>query len=379
MIKAIKGTIFILISVCAFGQPNYLAIDENSKSVPDTLKTCPSIARYLTDGLSTDLEKARALYIWITHNITYDLDQINSAQSYHSSQELIEEVLKKRTGVCQDYAELFLAMSKSVGLESYLISGYTRQTNDKISDLGHAWNGVKLGSNYYLIDATWAAGYVLNDKYIHEFADTHFLIPPKDFIKTHIPFDPIWQFMDNPINNYDFKAQDFSKLDKKGMFMFRDSIRVYKNLDQLAKLETSNRRIAGSGITNKLVQKQLNKNRRQIDYIQYNLAVEKLNTGVSNFNLYIAHKNNRFRNPKLEDSYVKELIDYAIEEVYSAEKMLEGLFPGDKELNEFVVDTRNQLAGLITNLERERDFVNRYLKRWKPLRGFMFLTFANQR
>jgi len=376
MIKEILLSGFLIISTIGFGQPDFSTFDEKSKVVPDSLTDSKDIADYLTNDLKTDTEKARAIYIWIAHNIKYDLTQINSGKRYDSDQEIIDEVLNDRKGVCQHYSELFLAMSKSVGLEGYLISGYTRDVFGNIADLSHAWNGIQIDSNYYMIDVTWAAGYELKGKYVHKFRDDYFLKSPNEFIKDHMPFDPIWQFLDNPIDNNDFINKDFSRLETKGDFAFKDSIQQYAKLNELEQLENSNKRIIANGVKNNLIQKQVDENNIQITNRKYNLAIDTLNYGIDNYNLYITHKNRQFRNPKLEDSRVKELIDNADNGVFTANEIFYELFSSNKELNDLITDARNRIPDLISDLEREKDFVDRYLKKWKPLRIFMFLTYG---
>lgn len=108
------------------------------------------------------------------------------------------------------------------------------------------------------------------------------------------------------------------------------------------------------------------------------IQIDTLNYGIDNYNLYITHKNRQFRNPKLEDSRVKELIDNADNGVFTANEIFYGLFSSNKELNDLITDARNRMPDLISDLEREKDFVDRYLKKWKPLRIFMFLTYGYQ-
>lgn len=376
MIRLIFILGLLTVSILGFGQKDFSSIDDKSKSIPDSLSTANEIALFLTHNLNSDTEKARAIYIWIAHNIKYDLSQINTTRRFDTSQELIDEVLKVRQGICQHYSELFHSMSKSVGLTSYLIRGYTRDAMGEIADVSHVWNGIEIDSNYYFIDATWAAGYELNGRYVHKFRDNYFLKSPQGYIKDHMPFDPIWQFLDNPINNNDFISNDFSKLDTYGDYSFKDSIRVYENSNKLSQLENTNRRIISCGINHDLIQKQIDENTLQITNAKYNLAIDTLNFGIDNYNLYITHKNKQFRNPKLEDSQVKEMIDNAGIGVYSANMIFENLISSNKELNNLISDAQERMPSLISDLEREKDFVVRYLEKWKPLRIFMFYQFT---
>ena len=371
----IAGLFFLTLP--GFGQQSFQEIDERSKTVPDSLTSYVGIAQFLTEGLATDTEKARALYIWIAHNIRYDLSQVYSGRRYSSEQEVLAEVLSNRKGVCQHYAELFLAMAREAGLNSYLVSGYARDATDNIGDLGHAWNAVKIGQEFFLIDATWAAGYELNKRYVHEFRDHYFLKSPREWIFSHIPFDPVWQFLDNPLDHGDYISRDFTKLDIPGSFAFGDSLELHERLDKLSQLVNTNNRILASEVPNlKLIQNHLQENTMQINTLKYNLAIDTLNYGIDHYNRYIFHKNRQFRNPTVDDSLVKEMLARAEGGFYTANEILSKLVCSRDELNSMITDARSEMPELLEALEQEKAFVEKYLKRWKPLRIFMFLTWA---
>ncbi len=372
MIKSFLLSIILISSTICFSQSDFTEIDKNSKIVPDSLTDYNTIAKYLINDLKKEKEKARAIYTWIAHNIQYDLSQINSGKRYESQQEIIDEVINDRKGICQHYSELFHAMSKSIGLKSYLIRGYTRDALGKIPDLGHAWNGIEIDSNYYLIDVTWSAGYLLNGKYVHKFRDHYFLNSPKEFIKDHMPFDPIFQFIDTPINNNDFTNSDFSKLNKKGTFPFKNLIDQHERSKTLIQLENSNNRIIENGIRNKLIQQQIDENHYEITSRKYNIGIDALNNGVNSYNLYLTHKNRKFKKPKLNDSRIKELIDDADNGITSASKIFHSLFSPNRDLSNLIRDAQKRMPDLIFDVEREKIFVDKYLKKWKPIRIFMF-------
>ena len=52
-----------------------------------------------------------------------------------------------------------MTMCKALGLEYVLISGYSKGTSyfdgQMPTKTNHAWNAVKIDSQYYLIDSTW--------------------------------------------------------------------------------------------------------------------------------------------------------------------------------------------------------------------------------
>ena len=199
------------------------------------------------------------------------------------------------------------------------------------------------------------------------------MIEPKIFVKTHIPFDPIWQFLENPINHQDFYNQDFSKIEQSGSFEYKDSITKHEQLDVVAALEQSNKRIIQSGIINELIKIQIDENYFQIENTKYNIAIDTLNYGIDIYNLYISYKNKQFLKTKLPDSTLKKMISDIETSIYAADKMFQTLVSNNKDLNKLISDSRKRMPKLISNMEREKDFVEKYLNSSKPKRMFMFI------
>lgn len=162
----------------------------------------------------TELEKAWAIYVWITDNITYDCRAYHKNKAtkikYASEEDLAKKLAKleekelHRTvrlqrGVCEDYAQLFQAMCSYVGIEAEIITGYGRTSYRDIGRRGrsanHAWNRFRAGGQWYLVDATWGAGYTDAGvrKFTPEFRPAYFMMPPEDMIKNHYPDKPEWQ------------------------------------------------------------------------------------------------------------------------------------------------------------------------------------------
>ena len=99
------------------------------------------------DGM-TDYQKVKAIYDWMTANITYDYDNL-----YDSSYKLkfsAYAALVNGTAVCQGYAQLLYRLLLTVGVDCRVIVGYANGD--------HAWNIVGLDGLYYNADATWDAG-----------------------------------------------------------------------------------------------------------------------------------------------------------------------------------------------------------------------------
>ena len=359
---------------------DYSKIDSQSKTVPANLKTAEEIAKYLTRNLTSPTDKARAIYIWITQNIKYDLAQLNTNATYFNSQELVDDVLKNRKGVCANYAQLFYSCCQSAGLQSYVINGYTKE-DGKMATISHAWNAVKIENKFYCIDVTWAAGYLDAGKYVHVFRDEYFMIKPAEFIKTHIPFDPIWQFSNNPITHDDFSKSDFSKLKITSNFNFNDSIALLDNLSPLDKSIRENLRIFHFGITNPLIEAQFTYNQKSIENYKYNKLVEKFkvsqdlfNKSVEDFNFYILSKNKQFDNMSLKDENIKEMLTTSRQKMESAENILKSIYSNNSEMNNFINEMKIAIENLKSNLDNEDAFVQKYIKTWTPLRKHLFVT-----
>lgn len=364
-----------LVSMNAYSQLDYSTVDRQSLLVPESLESYQEISAHLTSRLQTDTEKVRALYIWISHNIRYDLSQLNTGARYNTSLELVEEALELRLGVCQHYSELFAAMCNYIDIEVFVIAGYTRLSDGLISDVSHSWNAVMIDTAYYCVDATWAAGYVENNRYVQRFRDDYFMIDPDEFTRTHMPFDPIWQFSSNPINNRHFLDQRFMPLENEGSYSYRDSILLHEKRSRLKQLETSNSRIEKSGILHPLVRKHFDENVMHISYERFNRAIDALNESVYNYNRYVGYKNAQFRNPTIEDEELKILIADLVEGISFVDRELSSLVSPDESLNAQIKELRNQLPAMIEDIEREQEFVKRYLRTRMDRRPALFLAY----
>lgn len=168
------------------------------------------LAQELSRGLSSDREKAHAFYRWLGENIAYNVEGLYSGNLGDNSP---EAVLRDRIAVCAGYARLFDALCKEAGLESEYVVGCTRTDGDELppslrdSDTNHAWNAVKLDGRWQLLDPTWGAGSVGDDrKFVREPDDEWWLVDPEVFIYSHLPEEEKWQLLSAPISRSKFES-----------------------------------------------------------------------------------------------------------------------------------------------------------------------------
>ena len=360
-------SIILLNSMFSFGI-DYSKVDAQSGSVPSNLKTADEIAKYLTRNLTSPLEKTRAIYYWISHNISYDMAQINSKNNtYSNPQDLVNDVLLKRKGVCAHYAELFNACCRSVGLDSYVIMGYTI-TDHKIATLAHAWNAVRINSKFYNFDATWASGSLINGNFKRYFNDQFYLVSPADFIKTHIPFDPIWQFSDNPLTCKEIETGDFSKLKIHSNFNYTDSIKKFTASGKLEKLIQENRRMIKYGLTNNL-------NKDHKVYLQKAIATERFNEAIlfynkaaESYNLYVADKNKQFGKKSVDEQSLKSLLSPVRQQIELAEKTIQAVNPDDATMISQIQGLEISIDDMKKSIAEEDLFWVKYRNRFKTSR-----------
>lgn len=113
--------------------------------------------KILTDDMST-YQKTVAIYNYIINTYTYGRFQsgYSSDPNYHMAYDSLIAasaygLMKEKRGVCDDYASLFMVMTRRIGLESYIVSGQVASKNGGTT--GHTWNLIKLDGQYYTFDA----------------------------------------------------------------------------------------------------------------------------------------------------------------------------------------------------------------------------------
>lgn len=163
----------------------------------------------------SEVERCYFIYYWIGHNIEYDLKTFLSGKNKDCSP---DAVLKTGKSVCAGYSDLFKLLVEAVGIECYCIPCFAKglgfQVGNAIPDKdNHEHNGVKINGGWYLIDSTWGAGSIVNNKFEKSFNDFYFCTDPKEFVITHFPSDKSWQLLSQPVTKEQFSVFPF--MDKR--------------------------------------------------------------------------------------------------------------------------------------------------------------------
>ncbi|KWX89415.1 transglutaminase [Paenibacillus riograndensis] len=114
-------------------------------------------AAQLTQGLTTDEQKVKAIYNYIVSNVKYDYSLASSVTTDYIPNN--DNTLATKKGICYDYASLFATMLRSQGIPTKLVMGNTSYVTSY-----HAWNEVLLDGKWVTIDTTVDAGLGKNNK-----------------------------------------------------------------------------------------------------------------------------------------------------------------------------------------------------------------------
>lgn len=176
------------------------------------LKNISELTYNLTNSLPTDVEKFRAIYIWVSTNIASDYHsfrknyvkrrkfQNDSLQLKNWEREfnraVFKKLVKEKKTVCTGYAYLIKKMANSAHINCEIVNGYGRLSNsiDNLQFPNHSWNAVSLNNKWYLCDATWSSGIfdVEANTFRFNYNDGYFLPNPQLFATNHFPVDSSW-------------------------------------------------------------------------------------------------------------------------------------------------------------------------------------------
>lgn len=164
-----------------------------------------AVADYFAKNEPDPFERVKGLHDWVVTRLRYDYESYLKRE--YPPQEA-EAVFAARTGVCSGYANLMVALGKRSGDRIVYLTGDARQDNGEVSGLGHAWNAVEVGGEWYLLDATWDDPVADDGRAVYR--TDYLFIPPSVAILDHFPEEARWQLLAEPLSRGDFLRQPFT-------------------------------------------------------------------------------------------------------------------------------------------------------------------------
>lgn len=148
-----------------------------SRGIQSDHPVIKDLAREITAGAKSNEAKAKAVYRYVSQSIRYDVAKYKRNEFAWDDSAL--KALQKKSGVCQDYAFLSIALLRSVDVPARFVEG-------EAGNQRHAWVEVWTGDRWLAMDPTWGAGYITpGGKFIKKYDEQYFDPPAKSFAKTH--------------------------------------------------------------------------------------------------------------------------------------------------------------------------------------------------
>lgn len=384
--KYIYLSVFIcLLSVHAYSQKPipkpanpYTHIDNIALQLSRTsVKSTQDIADYINAHFSTPADKARAVFIWTASNIGYDVANMYAINFHESRQEKIDKALKTGEGVCINYAAVFSDVANKCGIKSYVIDGYVKPTG--VADYApHAWCVALIDTSWQLFDPTWGAGYINHNKFVKKINNANYMASPAIFVKSHIPFDPMWECLYYQVNNDEFCSGKMQPVASKPFFNYKDTIAAYELLSERDKMAASARRCENNGVKNSMVFSWLENAKRNIEVTDNNEMVNEYNTGVANyndaislFNDFVKYYNTQFT-PAKPDAEIREMIDTVQAKIDMTNKNLGNIHNPPAANLALMNSMQKNISDLQQHVDEQKKFLDEYMHKGKLGRRMMF-------
>lgn len=358
---------------------DFSAIDAKMAQIPaESTKTTSAIADYINSNFKTENEKIRAIYYWITTNISYDVPNMYAPNNMDAPEVKIANTLRTRKGVCIHYAEVFSDIANKLGIKTYIIPGYTKMF-DEIPNLSHAWNASKIDGKWFLFDATWGAGFIDGKSFTKKQNNTYFKREPDRMIINHMPFDYMWQLLSEPVNNQEFISGKPDASKPKMNYNFMAEIERYEKLSDSEKATECAARIEKNGILNAMTTDYYNLKLKEFTVLKQNKSVEKLivitanfNEGIRDMNKFITFRNKRFK-PEQPDAAIKKMIQDVKEKFVKCKDDINTISEISPENTANFNSLKKSILDAIERIKEHENFVNEYLSKNLVGRKLMFM------
>ncbi len=325
-------------------------------------------------------DSIKTVFDWIANNIRYDVKKLERIEEGKNKpikgnfktrsdyeKQLLKKVITHKKGVCQDYSILFDAMVNELGYESMIVKGYTKDKQGKINHkIGHTWNAVKVNNEWKLYDPTWGAGVVDGSRFKQQYNIKWYETPANEMVKTHMPYDPIWQLLDQPVSYDEFKDSDYDG-GKLNPIDFHQMISEHLSLSDTdqAQAELDRSKQMGKAINH--VKKWHNNTEKRIQVSDTNDQVLDLSTAsetmteiVGEFNEYIDSKNKRFKTNQWTIEYAKQRLPAMRNETIDIKNIFEDAKDvKDTKMKRSVIQSINQIKQFLKRVDEEVQYLEK--------------------
>jgi hypothetical protein len=356
---------------------DYAKVDKIILSLGSTVNKTDDVANFIIANFKTEEERIRAVFMWTASNLTYDIENMFAINFYEKREEKVLKAMKSKMGICEHYASIFSEIAAKSGIRNYIIEGYTKQ-NGVTDYMPHAWNAALINNQWFLFDATWGSGFVENDLFVKKINEFYFMMNPTTIIKSHMPFDMLWQFVNYPVTNKEFYADKVNQDSSKTYFNYVDTLAKYELQSELERLNGIASRIERNGIRNSMSYDRLAHVRQEIEaYSQnktansYNTASKEFNDAINLFNAFIDYRNKQFT-PKKTDAEIQKMLDASIAKMNVTKKHLADITNPNESVVVLISSLNKSIIDSEQRIKEQQDFLKLYFAKNTEGRKMMF-------
>ncbi|CAF1378502.1 unnamed protein product [Adineta steineri] len=168
---------------------------------PNSLQQLVQMIKSLSNGKSI-IDQHWIIFYWIAHSIEYDTVALFTKNYADQS---AEGVFRTKKGVCAGYGNIYKYLCDQLQMPCERVSGYSKgygfdDREGAPTETDHAWNAVEIDGHWYLIESTWGAGKLNDNKAFERQLDSYYFLPrPNEMIYHHLPEDEKWQLLERRI------------------------------------------------------------------------------------------------------------------------------------------------------------------------------------
>ena len=328
------------------------------------------IAAFINKHYQNDDDKISAIYDWITNNIKYDADSIHYVILDEDADQRVSVALRRKRGVCENFAAIFNDLCNKCGIPSFAIEGYTKQMG-YIDRTPHVWCGAFADGEWNLYDPTWDAGYIRNGSFVEHRQNNYFKISPAVFIGTHLPFDPMFQFLNYPVTYKEFASGSTGEHHEKNYFDYKDSIASFKKMRPMEQYLSSINRIKNSKWPASKIDTKLKRLQLEIevryqdnDIALYDSSVTDYNHAIDFLNTFLQYRNNQFQ-PAKSNEDVQRLFLNIRALISDANAKLKEVNLSKATLTMDTGDLQKKLDDLFANVKQQETFLKNQVSQLK--------------
>lgn len=209
-----------LIPLLCFGQQIDLKRDFDKINSYRKLKNKLVLPTY------SEIEKVQMIYSWMGRKVRYDLKTYQQHKYLDYSP---IQVIRKKKGLCEDFAKTFVYLCKLANIKAFQVNGYVKEwdylQNEPLLWANHAWIAFVADGKIYLADPSGSSGEVyrirtwsnkiisrffpstparIKIKFKRNFTYKYFCVSPSSLIQTHLPEDPHFQLLNSLVSMKEF-------------------------------------------------------------------------------------------------------------------------------------------------------------------------------